>query len=69
MTPIAAATTESVGTGVQPVGNQRSRADLAADPDPVDRDQFVSREPNQAAARTTPTLAISSGLIRRGIDP
>ena len=38
---------EAVGAGVQPVGDQRRRADLAAGPDAVPGDQLVAREPDQ----------------------
>ena len=38
---------ESVGAGVQPVGDQRGRADAATDADAVERDEFVADEPDQ----------------------
>lgn len=38
---------ESVGAGVEAVGNQGGRADTAADTDAVDSDQFVADEPDE----------------------
>ena len=38
---------EAVGAGVQAVGDQGGRADLAADADAVDRDEFVADEPDE----------------------
>ena len=38
---------EAVGAGVQPVGDQGGRSDAAADPDAVDRDEFVPGEADQ----------------------
>ena len=38
---------ESVGAGVQAVGDQRGRADLAADADAVERDEFVADEADE----------------------
>ena len=39
---------EAVGAGVQPVGDQRGRADPAADADAVERDEFVADEADEA---------------------
>jgi len=40
-----------VGAGVQPISDQRGRADLPADPDPVPGDQFVAGETDDRGGR------------------
>lgn len=66
-TPAAPATTaqggQPVGARVQPVGDQRRRADLAPDPDPVLRDELVAEEADHAGRGHPPQV-----LHRRGIE-
>ncbi len=48
---------EAVGAGVQAIRDQRSGADLPADPDPIDRHQFVTGEPDQPGREDDPDMA------------
>ena len=48
---------EAVGTGMQPVRDQRCRADVAPHPDPVARDQLVPGEAHQAGDGDRPQVA------------
>ena len=51
---------EPVGAGVQPVGDERRRADRASDPDAVDRDELVAREADDPGRDDDPRVASSA---------